>query len=236
MCPFTHPADYTETRIVHRKWLLNWFVWLIASVLCIGSVHASDSEQLDFFESRIRPILVKHCYECHSESSTKLAAGLRLDSRAAILRGGDSGSVIVVGKPHESLLIQSVRYESNEMPPNQKLPAASIAALEQWVEWGAPWPAEDTQDSMTAEAGYDWPELQQHWAWQPVKRPIPPTIDHAALIKNPIDQFVVSRLDENALRQPPPAATATLVRRSFIDLIGIPPSPTELSRWVTAVR
>ena len=235
MSPFTHPPHHAKTRGVHRRWLCNSIVWLIANALCIGSVHASDSEQLDFFESRIRPILVNHCYECHSESSKKLAAGLRLDSRAAILRGGDSGSVIVAGKPDESLLIQSVRYESNEMPPNQKLDAASIAALEKWVGWGAPWPDEATHDSLAPAEGYKWSELQQHWAWQPVERPIPPTIDHAALIKNPIDQFVASRLDENALRQPPPAATATLVRRSFIDLIGIPPSPTELSRWVTAI-
>ncbi len=235
MLPVTHPADYAETRVVHQRWLCNSLACLIASALWFGNALASDSQQLEFFESRIRPILVNHCYECHSESSTKLAAGLRLDSRAAILQGGDSGGVIVLGKPNQSLLIQSVRYESNEMPPNQKLDAASIEALEQWVEWGAPWPDEDTHDSMTPEAGYDWPELQQHWAWQPVKRPIPPTISGTALIKNPIDQFVVSLLAENALRQPSPAATTTLVRRSFIDLLGIPPSPAELSRWVTAI-
>jgi len=210
-------------------------VWLIVSTLWVGSAAASDSQKIEFFESRIRPILVKHCYECHSKSSTKLAAGLRLDSRAAIMRGGDSGSAIVSGNANESLLIQSVRYEANEMPPNQQLDAASIKALEQWVEWGAPWPEEDTHDVMAPEEGYDWPELQRHWAWQPLRRPIPPKISRMALIKNPIDQFVVSRLAENSLRQPAPAATATLVRRSFLDLLGIPPSPTELSLWVTAI-
>ena len=208
---------------------------VMACVLWFGSAYANESQQLEFFESKIRPILVNHCYECHSEGSMKLAAGLRLDSRASILRGGDSGSAIVVGKPKESLLIQSVRYEANEMPPSQKLEAASIAALEQWVEWGAPWPAEDTRDSMAPEAGYDWHKLQQHWAWQPVKRPIPPIVSDSALIKNPIDQFVASRLVKNALRQPSPAATKILVRRSFIDLLGIPPAPAELARWTSAI-
>jgi hypothetical protein len=235
MSPVTHPTDYAQASIVRPRWFCNSLFWLIANAVWIGNASANDTQQLEFFESKVRPILVNHCYECHSKSSTKLAAGLRLDSRAAIIRGGDSGSVIVVGKPNESLLIHSVRYESNEMPPNQKLDAAAIAALEKWIEWGAPWPSEGTHDSIAPESGYDWSKLQKHWAWQPVKSPMPPTLRHPALIKNQIDQFIVSRLAENALPQPPLADTATLVRRSFIDLIGIPPSPTELARWLTAI-
>ena len=242
MFPFTilgqhvhHPTVRTQWNCTFLTWLCTFLAWYFVNLLCMGSVYANDAQQLEFFETKVRPILVNHCYECHSGITEKIGAGLRLDSEAALLQGGDSGSVIVPGNPNESLLIQSVRYDGNEMPPQQKLDAASIAALEQWVTWGAPWPKEASKSPLTANQGYDWPELQKHWAWRPVTNSRPPTVNGKSQIKNPIDQFVVARLHDHSLKQPRSAPTGTLVRRSFIDLLGVPPSQDELSRWVTAI-
>ncbi|MDE0863683.1 MAG: DUF1553 domain-containing protein [Rubripirellula sp.] len=229
-------AQHNDKSPVHRRRFRNSLAWLVANCLWITAAQGSDAQQLEFFETKIRPLLVNHCYECHSGESKKLGAGLRLDSQAAIMRGGETGAVIVPGKPEESLLIQSVRYDTNEMPPNQKLADAEIAALEQWVTWGAPWPDEVPASSSDPEQGYDWKALRKHWAWQPIERPTPPSPGDAAQIKNPIDQFVAARLHEHDLKQPAPATTAVLVRRCFIDLLGIPPSPDQLARWVTGIN
>ena len=109
---------------------------LLAAAVCADEPVADDTQHVEFFETKIRPLLVNQCYECHSGVSKSLKAGLRLDSKSAMLKGGDSGPAIVPGKPTDSLLIQSVRYESNEMPPNGKLGDAQIAALTKWVEAG----------------------------------------------------------------------------------------------------
>ena len=109
---------------------------------CVADPEASfTSEQLEFFETKIRPLLVKRCFSCHSAKAEKLKAGLYMDSRAALLKGGESGAALLPGKPDESLIIEAVRYESYEMPPDGKLRDEEIASLAKWVEMGAPWPA-----------------------------------------------------------------------------------------------
>ncbi len=204
-------------------------------VLLVGQACAESipdrAAHLEFFENKIRPLLASRCYECHSTEAQSLRAGLRLDRIATILEGGDSGPAIVPGKPDESLLIQAVRWESNEMPPDDKLDDAEIAALTKWVELGAPWPSETATAIESSEDGYDWQAAREHWAWQPICKVQPPPAQGDELIANPIDQFVVARLSEAGLQQAPPASAAVFVRRVFLDLIGIPPTPTEQSEW-----
>ena len=204
----------------------------LASRVEADELPTMNAETLEFFESKVRPVLVKHCYGCHSAGAEELRAGLRLDSRQGLLTGGDSGPAIVSGKPDESLLVESVRYESNEMPPDGKLEEAEVSALVKWVELGAPWPAESSLNAAPRMTGYDWQKARDHWAFQPVRGSEPPaTVDHAR-VRNKIDPFVASRLQAAGLSQAEAAAAGAFVRRAFIDLIGLPPTPRELDDWV----
>jgi hypothetical protein len=139
-------------------------------VACLLIDGLIADEPLAFFEQRIRPVLVEHCYECHSRQAESPKGGFRLDERESMLRGGDSGPAIVAGRPDESLLIEAVRYESLEMPPRGKLPERVIANLVKWVEMGAPDPREGPTapgDSLPATDG------RNHWAFQPLRDPPP---------------------------------------------------------------
>jgi mono/diheme cytochrome c family protein len=203
-----------------------------------GAPCAADSaettftaEQLEFFETRIRPLLVERCFSCHSAKAEKLKAGLYMDSRAALLKGGESGAAIVPRKPDESLIIEAVRYESYEMPPDGKLGDEEIALLARWVEMGAPWPAEQSAASPIATAtSYDWAELRDgHWAWKPVSRPeIPTATESSTWSQNGIDHFVIRRLTEAGLPPSDRTPSEILVRRLYLDLTGLPPTPEQV--------
>ena len=148
---------------------------------CGASVKAADgddlaksavgtkfsAESIAFFESRVRPILVDKCFKCHGEK--KQSNGLRLDSREAALKGGDTGPALVAGKPDESLLVQAVAQTHAElkMPPSGKLPDSAVATLRQWVAQGAPWPAVTTTSRNSGKPG--GPDVATHWAFRPVK-------------------------------------------------------------------
>ncbi len=141
------------------------------------------AEQIEFFEAEIRPVLVQHCYDCHSTDAAELQAGLYVDSREAMIKGGESGAAVVVGKPAESLLISAVKYNGIEMPPDRKLEQRQIEALTKWVEMGAPWPEATSAPGVPATESrkdwtkFDWAEAQRsHWAWQPVQRPEVPLV------------------------------------------------------------
>ncbi|MFT5322904.1 MAG: mono/diheme cytochrome c family protein [Planctomycetaceae bacterium] len=196
------------------------------------------TEQLEFFETKIRPLLVERCFSCHSAKAEKLKAGLYMDGRAALLKGGESGAAIVPGKPDESLIMQAVRYESYEMPPDGKLRDEEIASLAKWVEMGAPWPAGQPASLPTANAtDYDWAELRDgHWAWKPVSRPEIPTSDKSSRwSQNGIDHFVFRQLNEAGLPPSDPARSEILVRRLFLDLTGLPPTPEQVNSFKDAV-
>ena len=194
-----------------------------------GDAIAADDAGLEFFEKQVRPILVSRCYECHSGKSVKLQGGLRLDSLAGAIKGGETGPAVVPGKPKESLLIDAINYgEPYQMPPKTKLPASEIATLTEWVEMGAPWPAEQV---TTAEPGKYF-DLQKrkadHWCWQPLTKPTIPQISNV----NPIDAFIRAKLQDKALSPAPPADSRTLIRRAYFDLIGLPPPPEEVGAFV----
>ncbi len=208
-------------------------------------------EQLEFFEKRIRPLLVTHCYECHSAGAKKLQAGLRLDFRQALITGGDSGAVIVPGDADHSLLIQSVRYESYEMPPAGKLSDEEIGWLAEWVKQGAAWPDEPPPESAAAAGSFDQQARKQaHWVWQPLRagRAVPDAVvardgagTHDAAGSpgmlaeplDPIDHFIAERLSRVGLSPAPPVDRRGLIRRLHFDLVGLPPAPDVVERFVS---
>ena len=147
---------------------------LFLSPALLAAAEAPTPQQLEFFEKKIRPVLVKHCYKCHSEKASKaddLKGGLQLDNRAATLKGGESGPAIVPGKPDESILLEALNYESFEMPPKGKLPATVIADFRNWIARGAP----DPRDGVVATtAGIDITAGKKHWAYRPLRLPSVP--------------------------------------------------------------
>ncbi len=189
------------------------------------------SEESEFFEKQIRPVLVEHCYECHSGKSKRLEAGLRLDSRAAVLAGGDSGPAIVPGKPDESLLVEAIRYESFEMPPRGRLPDEAVQLLVKWTEMGAPWPDQPDSGEVVREA-MDWRRRKaEHWSWQPIRKCDPPAVNDGAWPAGEIDRFILARLEEKNLTPAPQADRRTLIRRAYFDLIGLPPTTEQVEAF-----
>ncbi|HBL44753.1 PSD1 and planctomycete cytochrome C domain-containing protein [Gimesia sp.] len=191
------------------------------------------SEQLEFFEKSIRPLLAEHCYECHSGQATRLEGGLRLDSRSLLLKGGDSGPAAELKQPHDSLLLQAVRYESYEMPPDTRLKAEQIAALSRWVEMGLPWPDEKAPAASETAKTFDLQQRKQdHWAWQPVKEVTPPLVKQKNRSNHPVDQFILAKLEEKNLHPSEPADKRTILRRLAFDLTGLPPTPGQIQHYL----
>ena len=180
----------------------------------------STPAQMRFFESAVRPVLVEHCQKCHGPA--KQWNGLRLDSREAMLRGGDSGPAIVPGKPEESRLIRAVRQNDDElkMPPESKLTHRQIADLARWVEMGAPFPAPDSRAAAAQP-----PRDPNHWAFQPPARPALPAVKEIGWPQSPIDRFILAKLEAAGLIPALAADKRTLIRRVTFDLTGLPPTP-----------
>ncbi|MGK0190075.1 MAG: hypothetical protein ACI9R3_005895 [Verrucomicrobiales bacterium] len=198
------------------------------------SATPQQAEALSFFESKIRPVLAERCYSCHSDQAEKLKAGLYLDGRENIVTGGDTGPAIVPGKPEQSLLIEAIRYHNVDlqMPPKDKLDARVVADFETWISWGAPWPEGEKKASRKL-GDFDLEQRKsEHWAWQPVTNPAAPEIANNDWSSDPIDRFVLAKLQEADLR--PGAATdrRTLIRRVTFDLTGLPPTTEEVAAFV----
>jgi hypothetical protein len=196
-------------------------------------------EQVQFFEAKVRPVLVETCLKCHGPEKQK--SGLRLDSRAAALAGGDQGPAVVPGKPDESLFVTAIRHDDDQlkMPPSKKLPSQQVADLTRWVQMGAPWPLGDASAPAEAAAvpirrpGLEITDKDRaHWAFQPVKRPAVPQASHPAWVLNPIDAFILAGLEAKGLRPNPAAEKHELIRRASFDLTGLPPSPEEVEAFV----
>lgn len=221
-----------------RKALFSCAAALVLCTLCARAEDVANPAGIEFFESRIRPVLVENCYKCHSAQSEKLKGGLRLDSRAGLLKGGDSGAAITPGEPAGSLLVEAIKYnnEDLQMPPKKKLSERQIADLEQWVKTGAPWPAGGggaaAASAKTQEAFDLKGRAARHWAWQPVKAVQPPAVRNQNWVTSPIDAFILAELEKNALTPAAPADKRTLIRRVTYDLIGLPPTPEEVSAFL----
>ncbi|HLF94910.1 MAG TPA: DUF1549 domain-containing protein, partial [Planctomycetota bacterium] len=191
---------------------------------------AADPDGIEFFEKKIRPLLVEKCYECHAETSKRLKGGLRLDSKAATLKGGDTGPSLVPGDPDKSLIVKAIRQKDDElkMPPKGKLTDEQIADVEAWIKRGAP----DPRTGGPAAAAPNIDKARLHWAYQMPKEPKVPAVKNPAWIKNPIDAFVLARLEAAKMAPQAPADKRTLLRRAAFDLIGLPPSPEEVDAFV----
>jgi hypothetical protein len=196
---------------------------------------AADRAELEHFEKRIRPVLVRYCYECHSGVPKEPKGGLRLDSREATRRGGDSGAAVVPGKAAHSLLMQALRFEGLEMPPKKRLPDSVIADFERWIDKGAVDPR-DNPPAANDVAGLVWEaqfaERRYWWSLQPVARPVAPTINNAVWAETDIDRFILAALEEKQLHPAPRADRTTLARRLSQILLGLPPNPDDVDRFV----
>ena len=197
--------------------------------------ETASAADLDLFEKRVRPVLVQRCFECHSAKAEKLKGGLLLDSREAILQGGDSGPAAVAGDVEKSLIVQAIRYnnDNGQMPPAGKLPEAEIAVLTEWVRRGLPFPAANA--TKTGRRVIDIAEGKKHWAFQ--KFVVPPSggpKEHRlkAERRTRIDDFVLAAQSQQGLSPSPEASKGTLIRRLSFDLIGLPPTSVEVQEFI----
>ena len=182
------------------------------------------TQDVAFFESKVRPLLVEHCHKCHGP--TKQWAGLRLDSREATLKGGDSGPAVVPEKPEASLLIRAVRHVDDKlkMPENGMLTESQIAVLVRWVERGAIYPAGSNAAVRERDIS--------HWAFQPVARPSIPAVKNTAWPQSPIDHFILTQLEREHITPAERADKRTLIRRVTFDLTGLPPTNAEIEDFL----
>ena len=213
---------------------------LIALLMTIhqATLHAADPSAagLDFFEKRIRPLLVERCYECHS-AEKKQKGGLVLDTKAGVLSGGDTGPALVAGEPAKSLLITAVKWTNKDMqmPPKKQLGKEQIADLEAWVKMGAPDPRKGAAP-VAKKRGMSIEEGRKFWSLIPPKNVPPPTVADQAWPLNDIDRFVLAKLEEQRLAPAGEADAHSLVRRLYFDLIGLPPSQEEVAVFVRAAE
>ena len=210
---------------------------LMPSSAGIAAPVDPDSAGLEFFESKIRPVLVDHCYKCHSKDAEKVKGNLRLDTREGVLKGGDTGPAIVAGDPEKSLLIKAVRYtdEDLRMPPPKKggkLSAEQIANLEAWVKMGAPDPRSAPAAAPAGPPLSDPVKVREHWAFKPIQHPQAPAVHNRRWVRNPIDAFVLAQLETKGLTPSPRADRRTLIRRATYDLTGLPPTPREVDDYL----
>ena len=200
---------------------------------CLGPAAETPSfpqEHLDFFETRVRPVLAERCYGCHGPDLQR--ADLRLDAREAILRGSDSGPVVEPGNPEASRLLAVIAYDGKiQMPPDGKLSDHDIEALTHWVALGAPWPAEAPPPMATFEGRLEHAR-EHHWAFKPVADPPVPSLAAAEWVRTPVDAFIYEQLTARELTPSPEADKATLLRRVSFDLTGLPPTPEEMEAFL----
>jgi hypothetical protein len=191
-------------------------------VCLLVAACASAQTPGDFFEKSIRPLLLTKCGACHTGPAA--AAGLKLESRESVLKGGSRGPAVAPGKPGESLLVRAVRHQEGNlvMPPGPKLSDAETALLARWVEMGAPWGA-------APGAGGD---AETFWSFSPPLDHAPPAVKNAAWVKNPVDAFILHKLEEKGLKPASPADKRTLLRRATYDLTGLPPTPEEMRAFL----
>ncbi|HEX3872084.1 MAG TPA: DUF1549 domain-containing protein, partial [Pirellulales bacterium] len=192
-----------------------------------AATPSDDAAGVTFFEQRVRPLLVEHCYECHSADSKIVQGGLLLDSKQGWLQGGDSGTAIIPGDPDKSLLIRAVRFSEDEdvqMPPKGKLGDDAIATLDRWVKLGAPDPR-NAPTKLPAARVIDIEQGRTHWAFQPLKVVDPPRVKNDVECRSQIDRFIAAAYEEHALHGNPSADAQTLLRRASFDVLGLPPAP-----------
>ena len=225
------------STVTRHCWLFRFLLpsaWCcFCSCVLTANAESTDAE-MRFFEERVRPVLAEHCYGCHG--AEKQSGDLRVDSLAGMLAGGSSGAALIPGKPDESLLIEAIRYDSYEMPPDGQLPEEQIAAIERWVASGAAWPGHDAAVREPASLAKITAEDRGYWAFQPIGDPSPPDVDGDDWCRNDVDRFLFRKLTDAGLRPAPPADRRTLIRRLTFDLTGLPPQPEQVVDFLADER
>jgi hypothetical protein len=216
-------------------------VWLVATLATAAPQTAANTpaseaperrlskEKIDFFEQKIRPVLIHKCYECHSGDPSKAKAHFILDTRAGLRKGGDSGPAVVPGHPSQSLLIEAIRYEQLEMPPKGKLPDEVIEDFVRWIEMGAPDPR--FGKAANPRNKVNLAEAKKFWAFQRPRASPPPQVLDTTWARTGIDQFILARLEKEHLKPVADADPVTLIRRVTFDLTGLPPTPEEIDAF-----
>ena len=224
-----------RTPSIRTRPLAGWVRWASLALLAAGlagveavadEAKGVPAEASAFFEAKVRPVLADSCFKCHGP--TKQSGGLRLDSRAALLEGGDAGPAVVAGEPDKSPLVLAVRYHAdNKMPPKGKLPDPAIESLSNWVRMGAPWP-----DAPPPSGASKDDLARKHWSLQPVVDPPLPRVEHSDRVASPVDAFILAKLEAKQLEPSPQADKRTLIRRATFDLTGLPPTPGEVDAFL----
>jgi len=195
------------------------------------SANQTITAKREFFENRIRPVLVEHCYECHSSDSKTIQGGLLLDSAAGVAKGGDSGPAMIANQAENSLIIQALRYESTQMPPKGKLPDTIIADFVRWIAEGAVDPREGP--SKETKKPIDFEQARNFWSFKPPRMPTPPTPSRSDWAESTIDDFVLAGMDAKGLVPVPKAGRRELIRRATFDLTGLPPTIEEIDSFLS---
>jgi hypothetical protein len=218
------------TRSASARQLAERVAYIICALLCVPAARAAEPAAVEHFEKKIRPLLAERCWKCHGPEKTR--GGLRLDSAAGIEKGGESGRVIVPGKPEESLLIKVVRQSGDlKMPPKERLKDQEVAELVRWIRSGANWPTGSATVQLPKEPFHFTSEQKAFWAFQPVKVTTPPAT-RLSWGQSPLDRFILAKLEAAGLSPAPPADKRTLLRRVTFDLTGLPPTPQELDAYL----
>lgn len=210
---------------------------LLAALVCVShsaaAAEPADPAKLEFFEKRVRPLLVNACFNCHS-ADNKAAGGLRVDDHHGLLRGGNRGAAVVPGNIEKSVLIRAVRQTDPklQMPPEQKLSDEQIAILEQWIRDGAAWPALEVPAGLGQWDAHYEKLRREHWAWQPLQDPPVPTVPQADWVWTELDAFIRAGLNARQLTPVADADRAALLRRVTFDLTGLPPTPSEVREFL----
>ncbi len=207
----------------------------LGAVLFAATLAAAepDAKGVQFFEKKIRPVLVQQCYKCHSAESKSVKANLLLDMRDGIRRGGETGPAVVPGDVEASLLISALRHEDFEMPPKGKLPADVVADFVTWVKMGAPDPRKGASVAAVEPKQIDWKQARQFWSFQPVKETAPPELKEDNWSRDAIDRYVFAARRRNGLSVVADAERTALCRRVYFDLTGLPPTPREVEAFLS---
>ncbi len=219
---------YRVQRISYRVLIVLIALWTIGNVRAEAPL---DQKGMDFFEAKVRPVLVSRCYQCHSESADELKGGLKLDTREAARAGGDSGAAVVPNDIAKSLLVAAIRYDGLEMPPDARLSNDEIENIERWIRMGAP----DSRDGPAAPVvrKFDPIEARDFWSLKPISNPALPVVSNQSLLRTSIDYFVQSKLEQAGLHPAEEANRVDWLRRVHFDLCGLPPTIEQIDDFVS---
>lgn len=207
-------------------------IWLIFASISLANSKSASPEALNFFESKIRPVFARYCYDCHG--ADEQSSDLRLDTAEGIFRGGKAGPAVVAGDPEQSLIVSAIGHRNPDlmMPPEEKLSAADVANIKKWIEDGAAYPG-PMPKSLAAKPGLDVAKAKQFWSFQTPTKPAVPKVQDSTWAQTEIDRFILSALEAKQLAPADAADKRTLIRRATMDLLGLPPTPEEIDAFLS---